>query len=81
MGMTEREYIGAVNQCYILPLRKFLDGEMKTILKERSILENKRFAVRNNVFPTKFMKFIPGLTSILARTSCERLEVSKGSKL
>jgi endophilin-B1 len=42
MGMTEREYIGAVNQCYILPLRKFLEGEMKTIMRERSILENKR---------------------------------------
>ncbi|CAB3370100.1 Hypothetical predicted protein [Cloeon dipterum] len=42
LGTTEREYIGAVNQSYIMPLRKFLDGEMKTIMKERSILENKR---------------------------------------
>lgn len=46
MGMTEREYIGAVNQCYIVPLRKFLEGEMKTIMRERSILENKRYIIQ-----------------------------------
>ncbi|KAF4514157.1 UNVERIFIED_CONTAM: hypothetical protein B566_EDAN019268 [Ephemera danica] len=42
LGVTEREYIGAINQSYIMPLRKFLEGEMKTIMKERSILEGKR---------------------------------------
>ncbi|GLH04776.1 Endophilin-A [Gryllus bimaculatus] len=42
LGQTERDFITAANHCYIIPLRKFLDGEMKTIIKERSLLESKR---------------------------------------
>ncbi|XP_047117369.1 endophilin-B1 isoform X1 [Schistocerca piceifrons] len=42
LGQTEREFISSAGQCFIQPLRKFLDGEMKTILKERSLLESKR---------------------------------------
>ncbi|KAK7870651.1 hypothetical protein R5R35_009142 [Gryllus longicercus] len=42
LGQSERDFITAANHCYITPLRKFLDGEMKTIIKERSLLESKR---------------------------------------
>ncbi|XP_011505352.1 PREDICTED: endophilin-B1 [Ceratosolen solmsi marchali] len=42
LGQIERDFIGTAANCYIQPLRKFLDGEMKTISKEMSILEIKR---------------------------------------
>lgn len=42
LGAAEREFIGNAVHCYVQPLRKFLDGEMKTILRERKLLENKR---------------------------------------
>lgn len=43
LGQVERDFIGVSANCYIQPLRKFLDGEMKTISKEMSILESKRW--------------------------------------
>lgn len=42
LGQTERDFIGSAGMCFIQPLRKFLDTEMKTILKEQSVLEMKR---------------------------------------
>ncbi|XP_023722658.1 endophilin-B1 isoform X1 [Cryptotermes secundus] len=42
LGQTERDFISSAGHCYVQPLRKFLEGEMKTILKERSLLESKR---------------------------------------
>jgi endophilin-B len=42
LGQNEREFISSAGHCYIQPLRKFLEGEMKIILKERSLLESKR---------------------------------------
>lgn len=42
LGQTEREFISSAGNCYVQPLRKFLEGEMKIILKERSLLESKR---------------------------------------
>uniref|UniRef100_U5EY51 Putative sh3 domain protein sh3glb n=1 Tax=Corethrella appendiculata TaxID=1370023 RepID=U5EY51_9DIPT len=42
LGSCERDFIGAAGMCYIQPLRKFIDGEMKTITKEKGILETKR---------------------------------------
>lgn len=42
LGHIERDYIASSHHCFLVPLRKFLDGEMKTIMKERSILESKR---------------------------------------
>lgn len=42
LGQTERDFIGSAGLCYIHPLRKFLDGEMKTIIKEKGLLESKR---------------------------------------
>ncbi|CAK9834133.1 SH3GLB1 [Anthophora retusa] len=42
LGQIERGFIETAANCYIQPLRKFLEGEMKTVTKEMSILENKR---------------------------------------
>lgn len=42
LGQAERDLIGSAGICFTLPLRRFLDGEMKTIMKEKSILETKR---------------------------------------
>lgn len=52
LGQTERDFIGSSAICFTQPLRKFLDTEMKTILKEQSILEMKRLdldACKNRV--------------------------------
>lgn len=43
LGSIEREFITSADQCFVGPLQKFLEGEMKTINKERSILETKRY--------------------------------------
>lgn len=42
LGAIERDFINNANQCFVGPLQKFLDGEMKTIGKERSLLQTKR---------------------------------------
>ncbi|CAL4125644.1 unnamed protein product, partial [Meganyctiphanes norvegica] len=42
LGLQEREFVGNAVQGYVQPMRKFLDSEMKTILKERRVLEAKR---------------------------------------
>ncbi|XP_075167683.1 SH3 domain containing GRB2 like, endophilin-B isoform X2 [Haematobia irritans] len=42
LGKCERDFIASTSICFTTPLRKFLDGEMKTITKERSTLESKR---------------------------------------
>ncbi|KAL0273979.1 UNVERIFIED_CONTAM: hypothetical protein PYX00_006527 [Menopon gallinae] len=42
LGQVERDFISSAHHCYVTPLRKFLDDEMKTIEKERNLLEIKR---------------------------------------
>ncbi|XP_067131784.1 endophilin-B1 isoform X2 [Centruroides vittatus] len=42
LGQAEHEFIRAAVTNFVQPLRRFLDGDMKTIMKERKILENKR---------------------------------------
>jgi endophilin-B len=42
LGAAERELISSSAQGFIHPLQKFLDGEMRTIVRERKILETKR---------------------------------------
>ncbi|XP_049822807.1 endophilin-B1 isoform X2 [Aethina tumida] len=42
LGQNERDFIGSAGMCFTQPLRKFLDTEMKTILKEKNLLEIKR---------------------------------------
>ena len=43
LGQTEREFVRSAIMCFTQNLRKFLDGEMKTIMKEKSLLETKRY--------------------------------------
>ncbi|XP_032293181.1 endophilin-B2 isoform X3 [Drosophila virilis] len=42
LGQCEHDFIATSGICFTQPLRKFLEGEMKTISKERGILETKR---------------------------------------
>uniref|UniRef100_A0A8D8VMM2 Endophilin-B1 n=1 Tax=Cacopsylla melanoneura TaxID=428564 RepID=A0A8D8VMM2_9HEMI len=42
LGTAEREFVNNAHVAFVQPLQKFLDGEMKTIVKERSLLESKR---------------------------------------
>ncbi|KAH7708445.1 Endophilin-related protein 1 b [Aphelenchoides avenae] len=42
LGTTEREFINSAANNTLLPIRRFLEGDMKTIQKERKILQNKR---------------------------------------
>ncbi|KAF5269332.1 hypothetical protein FQR65_LT02634 [Abscondita terminalis] len=52
LGQTERDFIGSAGLCYTQPLQKFLEGEMKTIIKEKGLLEIKRLdldACKNRV--------------------------------
>ncbi|XP_033220460.1 endophilin-B1 isoform X2 [Belonocnema kinseyi] len=58
LGQIERDFIGTSANCYIQPLRKFLEGEMKTISKEMAILETKRLdldACKNRVRKARSM--------------------------
>jgi len=52
LGMIEKDYIRGMNEGLISPLQRFLDGEMKNIMRERKVLENKRLdldACKNKV--------------------------------
>ncbi|KMQ97893.1 endophilin-b1 isoform x2 [Lasius niger] len=58
LGQIERDFIGTAANCYIQPLRKFLEGEMKTVTKEMAILETKRLdldACKNRVRKARSM--------------------------
>ncbi|XP_055917349.1 endophilin-B1 isoform X2 [Eupeodes corollae] len=58
LGNCERDFIASTGICFTQPLRKFLDGEMKTITKEKGILETKRLdldACKNRVRKARSM--------------------------
>ena len=58
LGLLEKEYIRAGNEGMVSPLTRFLDGEMKNIMRERKILENKRLdldACKNRVRKARTM--------------------------
>ncbi|XP_032570929.1 endophilin-B1 isoform X1 [Drosophila sechellia] len=58
LGQCEHDFIATSGICFTQPLRKFLDGEMKTIGKERGILETKRLdldACKNRVKKARSM--------------------------
>lgn len=58
LGQCDRDFIATAGLCYIQPMRKFLDGEMKTVTKERGILESKRLdldACKNRVRKARSM--------------------------
>jgi endophilin-B1 len=77
LGACERDFIGSAGMCFIQPLRKFLDGEMKTITKEKGILESKRLdldACKNRVRKARSM-----LGQQAVRTFCLYLILSRFS--
>lgn len=45
LGQTERDFTTAAENSFIQPLRRFLEGEMKTITREKGILESKRYLI------------------------------------
>lgn len=49
LGQTERDFIGSAALCFTQPLRKFLEGEMKTIIKEKGLLESKRLCINTQI--------------------------------
>lgn len=58
LGKIEREFISNASSCFLSPLRKYLEGEMKTITNERGILESKRLdldACKNRVRKARSM--------------------------
>ncbi|XP_065090758.1 endophilin-B1 isoform X2 [Ochlerotatus camptorhynchus] len=58
LGACERDFIGSAGMCFVQPLKKFLEGEMKTITKEKGILESKRLdldACKNRVRKARSM--------------------------
>lgn len=62
LGETERNYIRSGHEAVIAPLSSFLDGEMKNIMKERKILENKRLdldACKSRVRKARAMQMQP----------------------
>ncbi|XP_066515525.1 endophilin-B2b isoform X3 [Hoplias malabaricus] len=42
LGGAEREFLQASAVCFLTPLRNFLEGDWRTISKERRLLENRR---------------------------------------
>ena len=42
LGQCERDFIANAGMSFLNPLKKFLDGEMRTITKEKGVLEAKR---------------------------------------
>ncbi|XP_071546020.1 endophilin-B1 isoform X2 [Panulirus ornatus] len=42
LGLVEREFVSNAVQGYVQPMRKFLETEMKTITREKRLLETKR---------------------------------------
>jgi len=62
LGMIEKDYIRGMNEGLIAPLQRFLDGEMKNIMRERKVLENKRLdldACKNKVRKARSLQMQP----------------------
>lgn len=63
LGFAEREFVNNAHVSFVQPMHKFLDGEMKTIVKERSLLESKRLdldSCKNRVRKARSMLGTPG---------------------
>ncbi|XP_076320850.1 endophilin-B2-like isoform X3 [Tachypleus tridentatus] len=59
LGKAEKEFVRIASTSFIQPLRKFLEGDMKTLQKERRILESKRLdldACKNRLRKAKSME-------------------------
>ncbi len=66
LGEIEREYIRKGHDAMIGPLKGFLDGEMKNIVRERRVLENRRLdldSCKNKVRKARAMQMQPAVSS------------------
>ncbi|VEN45258.1 unnamed protein product [Callosobruchus maculatus] len=77
LGQTERDFIGSAGMCFTQPLRKFLETEMRTIIKEKNLLETKRLdldACKNRVRKARSMLGQPsdGVSPEVALEQAER---------
>lgn len=81
LGQVERDLINASAVCFTQPLRKFLEGEMKTIIKEKGILENKRYKNSDKEL-LYFLTFFydTGWISIPAKIEFVKLEACLANK-
>lgn len=42
LGASEKEFVNQSSECFVQPLKTFLEGQMKTIQREKKVLESKR---------------------------------------
>ncbi|XP_044268426.1 endophilin-B1 isoform X1 [Tribolium madens] len=77
LGQNERDFIGSAAMCFTQPMRKFLDTEIKTILKEKNLLEVKRLdldACKNRVRKARSMLGQPAKEGISPEEVLEQAE-------
>nr|CAI5825282.1 unnamed protein product [Callosobruchus analis] len=77
LGQTERDFIGSAGMCFTQPLRKFLETEMRTIIKEKNLLETKRLdldACKNRVRKARSMLGQPSKDGVSPEVSLEQAE-------
>ncbi|XP_059093137.1 endophilin-B2-like isoform X2 [Tigriopus californicus] len=77
LGEIERNYIRGGHDALIAPMQKFLDSEMKNIMRERKILENKRLdldACKNRVRKARAMQLQPPKDGIDPRAVLDQSE-------
>jgi len=77
LGQIEKEYIQNGNHGIIAPLERFLDGEMKNIMRERKILENKRLdldACKNKVRKARTLATQPQKEGVDPRAMLDQAE-------
>ena len=66
LGEIEKEYIKGSHVAFCGPLHTFLDGEMKNIMRERKILENRRLdldSCKGKVRKARAMQLQPAVSS------------------
>jgi len=77
LGVIEKEYIRTGNAGMITPLQSFLDGEMKNIMRERKVLENKRLdldACKNKVRKARAQMMQPQDEGVDYRAALDQAE-------
>ncbi|XP_050425583.1 endophilin-B1 isoform X2 [Adelges cooleyi] len=42
LGLNQREFVKSANDCFVNPMNKYLETDMKTVVKERSLMEKRR---------------------------------------
>jgi len=77
LGVIEKDYIKTGNEGMIAPLQRFLDGEMKNIMRERKVLENKRLdldSCKNKVRKARSLMMQPAAEGVDPRATLDQAE-------